>query len=220
MRCKPGYHYVRSHRRLNEDGSKSAVAAHCRRNSGAKAKHLFATNLDYLFRELKDTYPAKKLKRIKGFDDQGQYDEVVQFWLDYWKDQKLIDFDIDPLLIKAVIAVESSFKEQVITKLPNSSATGLMQVTKSTMTILARRGEHREIRSFPVEITQEEAQTANSNIAAGTRWLIHKISSFPARNKAKTPQEKMLGGLKYYHSWNSEGEAYAKKVWKLYEASK
>lgn len=132
----------------------------------------------------------------------------------------MIGFDIDPLLIKALIAVESSFRERVITDDKKSSATGLMQITKSTIAILAGSNGNREIRRFPIEITQEEARISNVNIAAGTRWLIYKISSFPARREAKTNQERILGGLKYYHSWDKEGENYSKKVWKLYEDSK
>lgn len=82
LRCKLGYHSVRSHRRLNADGSKSYVEAYCRRNPDSKAKHLYASNLDYLFHVLKKNYSSKILKRINGYKiDQGQYDESIQFWL-------------------------------------------------------------------------------------------------------------------------------------------
>jgi soluble lytic murein transglycosylase-like protein len=40
--------------------------------------------------------------------------------------------DLDPFLIKAIIAVESRFIPAVRTKISGSSATGLMQVTNTT----------------------------------------------------------------------------------------
>jgi hypothetical protein len=88
--------------------------------------------------------------------DKGQYDILIQFWLKYWKNKGLISEEIDPLLVKALIAVESSFQERIITKMPNSSATGLMQLLITTMNILSKKIS-KEVRVANIDITQEEA---------------------------------------------------------------
>lgn len=219
MECKPGYHHVKSHSRVSKSGQRHLVEEHCRKNSKGKATFLYASNLDYIFEEYQNKYTYKKLKRIKGFpQDKGQYDQRIQFWLKYWKDQGLIKEDIDPLLVKAIIACESSFSERVITKMPNSSATGLMQILVSTMKILAKKTSN-EIRKYNIDISQDEAREANANIAAGTRWLIYKVTTSPWKRK-KARKDRMYGGVKYYHSWNSDGEVYADKVYRIYNESK
>lgn len=219
MICRPSYHHVKQHFRKTRDGSRYKVEEHCRKNPKSKEKLLFKSNLDFIFEKNRERFEYKNLQRIKGYSqDRGQYDEYIQFWLQYWQSKGLIGESVDPLLVKAIIAVESSFREAVITAMPNSSATGLMQILKTTMRILAGK-LGREVRKFNIEITQEEAREANVNIAAGTRWLIYKITTSPWRNK-KRRRDRMYGGVKYYHSWDENGESYAEKVFRIYNESK
>jgi hypothetical protein len=181
---------------------------------------LFASNLEYLFINRKKKY--SKLKKIKGQKDFGQYDEMVKFWIDYWGDQKEINFHIDPMIVKAIITVESSFREKVITKIPGSSATGLMQITKRTMEWLSgkpKKDGYIQVSKNQIDINQKDAQSANSNIAAGTRWLIFKINTSPDRN-SKSKVKKLQGGIKYYYGWNEDGQKYLEKVLKVYNANK
>ena len=131
MICKPGSHHVKRHFRISTNGKRHSVKEHCRTNSKHKLKTLFASNLEYLFVNRKKKY--SKLKIIEGQKDFGQYDEMIQFWLEYWNKKNEINFKMDPMIIKSIITVESSFREKVVTKISGSSATGLMQVTKSTM---------------------------------------------------------------------------------------
>lgn len=205
---------------MSSSGKRHIVKGHCRVNPAHKLKTLFNSNLKYLFLNKKKKYP--KLKKIKGEKDFGQYDEMIQFWLDYWKDKKEISFNLDPMLIKSIIAVESSFRERVITKVVGSSATGLMQITKNTMKWLAGKPQkdgHIQIRKNQVDINQEEARIANSNIAAGIRWLIFKINKSPRRN-SKLNKEKLHGGIKFYYGWTDDGQKYLEKVLKVYDANK
>lgn len=219
MKCKPGYHHVKKHFRISKNRSKYPVEEHCRKNPKSKEKFLFKSNLDYIYEKFKSRYEYKTLKRIKGYSqDKSQYDELIQFWLKYWKDEGLISDDIDPLLVKSIIAIESSFREEVVTKMPNSSATGLMQILVTTMKILSQK-LGKEVRRFNIDISQDEAKEANPNVAAGTRWLIYKITTSPWKNK-KNIRDRMYGGIKYYHSWNEDGEEYADKVFKVYDESK
>ena len=70
-----------------------------------------------------------------------------------------------------------------------------------------------------IDINQKDAQSANSNIAAGTRWLIFKINTSPDRN-SKSKVKKLQGGIKYYYGWNEDGQEYLEKVLKVYNANK
>lgn len=219
MKCKPGYHHVNKHLRISKNGTRHIVEEHCRKSPKSKEKFLYKSNLDYIFEHFKKRYQYKILKRIKGYaQDKGQYDEIIQFWLKYWKDEGLISEDIDPLLVKAIIAIESSFREGIVTKMPNSSATGLMQILVTTMKILAQK-LGKEIRKSNIDISQEEAKESNANIAAGTRWLIYKITSSPYKHKSNK-RDRIYGGVKYYHSWDDDGDKYADKVFKVYDESK
>lgn len=204
---------------MSSNGIKHVVENHCRKNPKSKEDFLYKSNLDYIYEKFKNRYKYKKLSKIKGYpQDKGQYDEIIQFWLNYWKDEGLINEDIDPMLIKAIIAAESSFREKIITAIAGSSATGLMQLTKTTMNILSKKISN-EVTKSNIQINQEEAKEANNNIAAGTRWLIFKITTSPWKRKS-TKNERIFGGIKYYHSWDTDGEEYAKKVFGIYEKSK
>ena len=219
MTCKPGNHLVKAHIRISRSGFKHIVSAHCRKNPKSKKNFLYRSNLNYIYESFRNKYKYKKLKKIKGYpQDKGQYDQLIQFWLKYWKEQGLIKEDIDPLLVKAIIARESSFREKVVTEMPNSSATGLMQIVKKTMKIMAGK-LGREIRKSNIDITQDEAKEANTNIAAGTRWLIYKITTSPWKRKT-SKKDRMYGGVKFYHSCDKYGEEYADKVFELYKNSK
>ena len=220
MICRPGTHHVKKHFRISTNGKRHVVEEHCRTNPKHKSNILFASNLEYLFVNKKKKY--SKLKKIQGQKDFGQYDEMIQFWLDYWKNKNEINFNIDPMIIKSIITVESSFREKVITKIPGSSATGLMQVTKSTMKWLSgkpKKDGYIQVSKNQVDINQKEAQSANSNIAAGTRWLIFKINTSPDR-KSKTNKKRLYAGVKFYYGWNEDGQKYLEKVLKVYNENK
>ena len=218
--CRPGTHHVKSHMRISVEGRRHIVKAHCRTNPRSRKNVLYASNVNYLFKKNKNRF--KELKKIKRYNDHGQYDKLIQFWLDYWDRKKIIDFKIDPILIKAIIAVESSFREGVITKEINSSATGLMQITKTTMGHLAgirnAKGEI-EVRTHQVSISQEEARIAPANIAAGIRWLLHKIKTSPRRN-SKNIKDRLHGGVKFYYGWTDDGQRSMEKVLRIYEENK
>lgn len=129
--CPPGEHYVRSHLRATKKGM-TRVSAHCRKNRKGKENLLYASNLRHIYYSSgPKNYP--KLPAIKGFRGFHQYDSMIQFWAEYWKGKKVLHQQVDPLLIKALIAAESSFRSGVRTKDPKSTATGLMQILGSTL---------------------------------------------------------------------------------------
>ena len=133
--CPLGQHYVKDHTRRTRKSGVISVSAHCRVNPKEKEKLLHASNIRHLYyNRLQKIYP--KLPAIKGFKGFHKYDPMIQFWVKYWKDKKRLPKEVDPLLIKAMIAAESSFQPGVRTKDPKSTATGLMQLTGSTLKTL------------------------------------------------------------------------------------
>ena len=217
--CPIGSHFVRTHKRRIQKGF-TMVDAHCRKNPKNKKKMLFASNLRYLYINSKKQY--SKLKAIKGFKGFHEFDPIIHFWTDYWKSKKIIPQNLDPLLIKAIIASESSFRPKIISPNPNSTAAGLMQVLKTTLPILKgkpQKNGHIEIKANQLDISYNELLDPIINLAAGIRWLGYKIKSSPSRI-SKKESDKIYGGVKYYHSWDKEGEDYANKVFKLLQDTK
>lgn len=97
-----------------------------------------------------------------------------------------------------------------------------MQIVRSTLGPLKGepdKNNYVEIRDHQIDIEYKELLDPVVNIGAGVRWLAHKISQSPKR-KSKDAFERIYSGVKYYHSWTEEGEAYAQKVFQAYESSK
>jgi len=134
------------------------------------------------------------------------------------RDQGLTLPPTDPLLIKALIAVESHFNPKVKSRKKGSSASGLMQVTDQMRRILSggpdKKG-YREVRSNKIRISKEEIFDPLLNIAIGTRCLFYKYSKIPGR-----ADKNIFNAIKNYHSWDEAGEKYAKKITELFKKSK
>ena len=214
--CPPGHHMVRGHKRVCASGTTTWVDAHIRRNPKKKIKILLIENLHYSFWNSKKKY--NKLNAIKGYPAHHELDPIIQFWLDYWKQQGLEFPSIDPLLIKTIIAIESTFNPAAEPKSKDSSALGLMQITDQTRRLLAgipNKNDYREVLSNYLRLSRKDIFDPVVNIAAGTRWLIYKYKIIPKR-APKT----IYNAVKYYYSWNTAGEKYAKKVFDLYKKSK
>ena len=146
---------------------------------------------------------------------------MIQFWAEYWKDKGRLPKEVDPLLIKAMIAAESSFRPGVRTNDPRSTATGLMQLTESTLKTLKGNPDKKgyiEVKNYPIYLEDDERLDPLVNIAASIRWLGHKIKTSCKRN-SKDIAERIFAGVKFYHSWNQEGEVYVQKVYRYYNAT-
>lgn len=214
--CPAGYHVVHGHQRICHSGTRTWVDTHKRRNRGSIPQILLFEKIHYLYWKSNKKY--KRIGAIDGFSENAEIDSVIQFWLSYWTDQGLkFPADLDPLWIKTIIAIESSFDPQAKTKIKGSSATGLMQITDQTRGILSgqpRKG-YRELTSSYLELSKSDIQDPIVAIAAGMRWLAYKSSTIP-----KPAQKTLHNTIKNYHSWNDQGEAYAKSVEELYQKSK
>jgi len=69
-----------------------------------------------------------------GYENGNKYDLLIRGWVKYWNEVFKLSDSLDPDLVKALIATESSF---VMTKRPpRGTVRGLMQITKQTVKIL------------------------------------------------------------------------------------
>ncbi len=213
--CPPGSHVVHGFKRVCQSGIAAWVHAHVRKNRGRISPGLLKDNIHYLFWNSKKKYPA--LNPIDGYGNQGaEYDELIQFWLEYWKFEGIaFPEKLDPLLIKALIAVESTFNPNA--KAKGSTASGLMQVTDQMMRILgggANKDDYIEARKALIHVKKDDKLDPVVNIALGIRLLGHKYSKIP-----KEAEKSLYNTIKNYKSWKKEGDAYAKEVFSKYEKS-
>lgn len=215
--CPPGYHVVRGHRRVCRSGTTTWVDAHIRKNRGKIRPGLLKENIHFLYWNSKKKYPT--LPAIEGYKTGSEYDAPIQFWLDYWKEQGVkFPADLDPLMIKALISVESSFDPKARPKDKKSTASGLMQITDQMVRVLGgfpNKEGYIEARKNLVHVDYEDKLDPVSNVALGVRLLGHKYSQAPKKygNGARA-------ALAGYHQWNSKGETYADEVLKRYHKAR
>ena len=127
--CAVGFHIVHGYQRICHSGKPTWVNTHLARNK-SKAKTIYLEeNIWFLYWNA-DVDKYDELKGIKGFAAFHEVDIPIQFWLDYWRSQGLkYPRSFDPLIVKTMIAAESSFDPDAVTKDKRSTATGLLQIT-------------------------------------------------------------------------------------------
>lgn len=214
--CPPGSHLVRAHERICQSGTRTWVDTHTRRNRGGQQAMLLKENILWLYWKYSDKY--KKLKSVHGFPNENEFDAAIQFWMEFWLLQGLKFSDYDPLLIKTLIAIESSFNPVAAPKVKGSTAFGLMQITNQTMRILAgipNRDGYRELKPPYIQISRADAADPIVNIAAGTRWLFYKHTKLP-----KGAERTTKNVFKNYYGWGKDGDAYAERIYELYKKSR
>ncbi len=211
--CDVGFHVVKGHYRVCQSGTKTWVDAHQRKNRGHKEMYL-EENLLFIYWKNEKNY--RPLNGIKGYSAHHELDSIIQFWLEYWKKQgEKFPKGLTPLHVKALIAVESSFRPKARPK--TSSARGLMQVLSTARTALRGTSNTRnnEVRNNYIDISPKQSEDPVINIASGTRWLAHKF--FLLRNRK---DKSLRTVIRNYHSKTKEGDKYAEKVLSYYNNSK
>ncbi len=209
----PGSHVVSRQARISKNGIKYFVKAHIRKNRGKKIV-LLPENLLYLYWHGDHEYlPVGK---VMGYAEFPEVDSVIHFWLSFWKDDGLkFPEDLDPLLIKVIIAIESGFRPKVRTKITGSSATGLMQLTNTSREGLSGKSKRslHALRDSFIDLEMVDLTDPVINIAAGIRWLSYKFTNPP-----KGAPKNLFNTLRGYYDWH-KGESYAHKVLKVYNDS-
>jgi len=131
-------------------------------------------------------WPTKgKLKLSKNSD---KYDELIAVWTDYFNKKYSTEKQMDPDVIKALIASESSFVEDPT---PRKIAIGITQITKSTLKIIQDpNGESKDF--IFSKITQKDLRDPNIAIPLGVRWLIYKKTLARYKLKREPTAEEII----------------------------
>lgn len=105
-------------------------------------------------------------KGLSKYSQSKKFDQLIIGWTKYWNDVLKPKIPLDPLLVKALIATESSFRSSAKIKAGKKAgyARGLMQVTDWTVKIL--EDEKGELRDYLVNVDQKDMNNPNLNIAA------------------------------------------------------
>jgi hypothetical protein len=184
-----------------------------KRNSEGKAtrpfyetvgnKHGNKSHRDQLYpdemREIADLYFSKLTGPPNpsnlGYKHGNDFDALIRGWTKYWNEVLAPETPLDPNLIKALIATESSFHPTEDNKLKGDKrALGLMQITNSTRKTLA--DEKGELKDRLVNVKEKEAFDPNLNIAAGIRWLFQKKKLASHRLKKEATWEEAVAEYK------------------------
>ena len=175
-KCPIGEHWVREHERKvhvsekNPDGI-TIVDAHCRKNP-SHHEIFVADELQEIaklhFKSVTKMPKPDNLGNPRGND----FDELIGGWTQFWNDIFNPKEQLDPNLIKALIASESSFNVNINANSKIGQARGLIQITEQTRKILA--DQKGELKDFLITLSKKDFYDPNLNLAAGIRWLFHK----------------------------------------------
>ena len=175
--CPPGEIYVREAKVKGHLRKGQEVKEHLRSNYCRESTHSLKDILT--FREIQEIADLF-FKDLKGppsnidldFDTLGlEFDPLIRGWTQYWNDVLKPKEKLDPNLIKALIASESSFNSELGKKKRNK-AKGLMQIMP--LTIRSLNGAKGELKDHIIEFHEKDIYDPNLNIAAGIRWLFRK----------------------------------------------
>jgi len=141
-------------------------------------------------------FKMKPLGILSDFKKRGNdYDYLIRGWTQYWNDILKPSQPLDPDIVKALIASESSFNSKEWNKRTGPKrARGLMQVTDETLRFLT--DEHRELKDHFVNLTEDDMLDPNLSICAGIRWLFRKKELAEARLKRLLTWRKVIAEYK------------------------
>lgn len=163
----PGYHTTR-------DG-------HCAANPVRGKSKIIE---DYLSAEEMQMMADKHFSNLSGPPASGKlpeyvvgadnFDHFIRGWTKYWNEVFKPNEPLDPDLVKALIATESSF--ELKPTVPNAGvagkAYGLIQLTDQAIKALG--DPEGELLNHLVKISTEDTSDPNLSIGAAVRWLFRK----------------------------------------------
>ncbi len=200
--CPLGQHFVRAHSehippsKKHPQGDVVIRNAHCAHNPSHKDLlsfdeiHVISNNY---FETLSGRPTAGILTKFHKADD---YDLLIRGWVRYWNE--VFDFEdpLNPNLIKALMATESSFEEQAVSPNHKNRARGLLQITEETLHIL---NDHKgELSNHLMFIRAKDLFDPSVNICSGVRWLFRKQITASSRLKRKATWEEAIIEYKAY----------------------
>lgn len=185
-RCPMGKHYVREHEvnfpasKKHPNGFISVRHEHCAENRSHKNELSF-DEIQYITNTYFSTLigPPTPHALVKEFSKADNYDLEIRGWVKYWNDIFKLDAPLDPNLVKALIATESSF--DIEPKRTIKTAHGLMQITNKTHRYL--RDTKIELKDYLIVLTQKQLLNPSANICTGIRWLFRKKETASSKLK-------------------------------------
>ena len=173
-RCPLGEHWVKQYRRRGKRGF-ITVRGHCAKNP-SKKDQIYPDEIQGIAADHFDWLTGPPTSNDLDFRDGNKFNEFIRGWTKYWNEVLETDPPLDPNLIKALIASESSFNLKAKKRAGRRAgyARGLMQITDQTLEIL--RNENGELKNHLVNVSQPDMFDPNLNICAGVRWLFRKMT--------------------------------------------
>lgn len=197
-KCGRGEHLVREHpihvppSKKHPKGKESVCHEHCAKNPSGKDELSYA-EIKYIstiyFSDLQGLPTAEAL--TKEFPNADKYDAEIRGWTQYWNDIFKLDDPLDPNVVKALIATESSFDPQ---PKKHAHVYGLMQITGKTHQFLC--GTKHELRDHYICVSATELVDESANICAGVRWLFRKRETAASLLQRKASWEEVVEDYK------------------------
>lgn len=181
--CPIGKHYVRTHlehissSKEHPNGLTITRHEHCATNPS----HKDLLSIDEIHAIAEKNFaslsgpPAANALSKTDFPKADDYDVLIRGWVCYWNDIFKPAEPLDPNLVKALMATESSFEEKAINernKIIRNHAHGLLQVLGKTAAIL---NDHKgELSDYLIDVKVHDLYDPSINICCGIRWLFQK----------------------------------------------
>jgi hypothetical protein len=172
--CGKGKHLVREHlghihpSKRHPKGKTAIWHEHCALNPSHKDELSFA-EIQYIGKRYFTDLSGPPTAGVLKFEHADEYDHLIRGWTQYWNDIFQLSDPLDPNVVKALIATESSFYP---TPGRYKHVYGLMQLLGSTHQYLG--GAQNELHDHLIRISTTELIDPSGNICGGIRWLFRK----------------------------------------------
>lgn len=219
--CPGGKHWVVTHPR-HYPKSVTQVTGYCRNNPSRKDQIYIEELLHIAEKYFSKVKLQPKADNLNFKRVGNRYDTLIAGWTKYWNDVLAPKEELDPNLVKALIATESGFNREAKIKAGKKAgyARGLMQVTDWALEML--KDEKGELRDHLIDLDQKDMNEASLSIAAGVRWLHRKRETASAKLKRQATWLEATADYKsYLEKWQKDpGHKQMNKLINFYERLK
>lgn len=209
--CGIGKHYVRSHslhvspNKTHPGGLVVTRHQHCASNPSHKDVLSFDEIQIITNKYFSTLSGPPKAGVLTQFNNADHYDVFIRGWVHYWNDIFQPTELLNPNLIKALIATESSFDPKVDNKVRKKiHAHGLMQIRSETMVYL--KDHAGELKNYLVNLNHDDLYDPSANICAGVRWLFRKKLTASHKLGREATWEDAIFEYKSYWSERDSGK--------------
>jgi hypothetical protein len=180
----------------NPGGSITIRHAHCAHNPHPyENKNILSYDeIQEMTKKHFEALRTSKIGALKDFSHKDTFDKYTLGWTQYFNKVFHPAEPLDPNLVKALIASESSFDEKIDNIKNGVYARGLLQIRKETFNYL--QGEKAELRDHLFIFTEDNLFDPSTNICAGIRWLFRKKEIAKSILKREPTWEESVMGFK------------------------